>query len=299
MLLSVVICTWNRAESLSDTLDSLSSVAIPTAWQWEVVVIDNNSGDDTQNVVTRHRDTLPIRYVFERRQGLSYARNRALEEARGDLIVFTDDDVLADPRWLTEYAAAYQSFPHASFFGGTVALRFAAPPPRWLADNLDRFAPAYAHRDIDTGVRAIASVDELPFGANMGFRRAAFSTRGFATHLGRTGGDLLSGEETEFMMQLLKRGDVGVWIGPARVEHIIPAERMTTSYIYNYFFWQGRGKIRQRPQKTNSSAVSLMTKSLCFRLRTMLSFRRKNGWAAAFTQYAMTRGKIDELRTYR
>jgi glycosyltransferase involved in cell wall biosynthesis len=171
MLLSVVICTWNRAQSLRVALSSLTRLVDPAGANWEVVVVDNNSTDDTRAAVEEHRDALPVRYVFEPRQGLSHARNRAVQEAGGDLIIFTDDDVRVDPRWLAEYASAAQQYPEAAFFGGTIDLRFPGTPPRWLRNNLSKFRTAYACRSIDPGTMVIRRREDLPFGANMGWLR--------------------------------------------------------------------------------------------------------------------------------
>ena len=118
-------------------------------------MVDNNSTDNTLSAVEEYRDVLPIRYVFEPQQGLSHARNRAVQEAGGDLIVFTDDDVRVDPRWLAEYESAAQQFTDATFFGGTIELRFSCTPPRWLRNNLSRFKTAYACRSIDPGTLII------------------------------------------------------------------------------------------------------------------------------------------------
>jgi glycosyltransferase involved in cell wall biosynthesis len=181
MLLSVAICTWNRARPLRVALSSLTGLVDPDGASWEVVVVDNNSTDDTLPAVEEYRDLLPIRYVFEPRQGLSHARNRAMQEAGGDLIVFTDDDVRVDPRWLAEYASAAQEFPDATFFGGTIDLCFACHPPRWLRNNLSLFQTAYACRSVDPGTIMISRRQELPFGANMAFRRSVFTASGFSS----------------------------------------------------------------------------------------------------------------------
>ena len=213
MLLTIALCTWNRVGLLVGALESFKGLRIPPQWEWEILVVDNNSTDETARVVERFSALLPIRYSFEARQGLSHARNRASREARGELVVFTDDDVLADPNWLIEYAAAVEAYPDAAFFGGTIDARFAVKPPRWLANNFDRFASAYALRNLGPGVHAVERPEDLPFGANMAFRREALKNEVFSPDLGRTGTNLLGGEETEFMAHLLARGEEGIgWV---------------------------------------------------------------------------------------
>lgn len=296
MLLSVAICTWNRAQSLRVALSSLARLVDPAGASWEVVVVDNNSTDDTRAAVEEYRDALPIRYAFEPRQGLSHARNRAVQEAGGDLIIFTDDDVRVDEQWLAEYAIAERRFPGAAFFGGTVDVCFTCHPPRWLRNNLSRFRTAYAYRSVDSGTLIISRPQHLPFGANMAFRRSVFTAAEFLSSLGRVGSHLMSGEETEFMERLLAGGHTGVWIGPAVVEHIIPKDRLTKKYVYDYFYCQGRGEVRTNKFDPAGTKVKKMRKKLAEAARAArFTLRRDERWAEAFRQAAIWEGRLAEL----
>ena len=111
MRVTVAICTWNRAHLLRQTLEQLTGVRIPDGLQWEVLVIDNNSTDDTQQVIRKFDEVLPIRSVMEAVPGQCNARNRALVESDSELILWTDDDVLVAPDWIEEFvrAAAYEA----------------------------------------------------------------------------------------------------------------------------------------------------------------------------------------------
>src|SRR5687768_5445004 len=117
---TVAICTHNRADLLDQTLAALRLVRIPHDVSWELLVVDNNSTDGTSQIITEHRRHLPIRPLFETQLGLCAARNRAIRESRGALILWTDDDVIVDPNWIVEYVRAAREFPDASYFGGTV-----------------------------------------------------------------------------------------------------------------------------------------------------------------------------------
>ena len=103
---SVVICTWNRCQILAGCLDSLATHGWGQSNAWEVVVIDNNSTDETASVVASYREALPIRYALEPAQGITHARNRGLHVAASRIIFFIDDDVRIRALWLEGYLAA-------------------------------------------------------------------------------------------------------------------------------------------------------------------------------------------------
>jgi glycosyltransferase involved in cell wall biosynthesis len=126
--LTIAICTWNRAELLDHTLTSLSEQRVDPAVPFEVLIVDNNSTDDTEAVAHSAGRRLPLRYVRETTQGLSHARNRALDESRTDLVLFTDDDVLVEAGWTSEFSRASQSFPDAAVLGGPIEPIFPPPP---------------------------------------------------------------------------------------------------------------------------------------------------------------------------
>ena len=100
---SVIVCTYNRSSVLADTLESFLHLRVPEGVGWELLVVDNNSKDQTREVVEGFAGRLPLRYLFEPRQGKTCALNLALKEAKGDLLLFTDDDVRLDPGWLASF----------------------------------------------------------------------------------------------------------------------------------------------------------------------------------------------------
>lgn len=102
MKATVIVCTYNRCQSLADTLDSLAKSIVPASTDWEVLIVDNNSADRTRQVVEEFTRRFPgrFRYVFEPRQGKSFALNRGIRETQADVLAFTDDDVIAEPAWL-------------------------------------------------------------------------------------------------------------------------------------------------------------------------------------------------------
>ena len=114
MFITIAICTFNRAESLRRTLDSLVAMRIPSDLTWEIVVVNNNSTDHTDYVINEYLERLPLRPESEPQPELSNARNRAIDAAKGDYIVWTDDDVVVDAGWLTAYVEAFRRWPEAA-----------------------------------------------------------------------------------------------------------------------------------------------------------------------------------------
>ncbi len=296
MLLTVAVCTWNRADLLASTLDSLCAVEELQGADWELVLVDNNSTDSTRQVASHFANRLSLRYVFEPLQGLSNARNRAVREARGDLIVWTDDDVLVDPGWLRVYAAAAQQYPDAAFFGGPIEPYWLHEPPGWLASNLHVFGTAFALRNLGPRRCPIIGPKEVPYGANMAIRRSALPTTGFDAALGRVGIVLASGEETALLRTLLARGEQGVWLGDARVWHMLPPSRATRHYLRDYFRWVGRIEMRNALAREAQPTLAKLRRCRAhLRRRAWLSLRRDEAWAKAFKKTAQLDGAITEL----
>ena len=236
--LSVAICTWNRCDLLRQTLERMTELSAPPELSWELVVVNNRCTDATDEVLSAFGDRLPLRRVFEAVPGLSNARNAAIREARGEYIVWTDDDVLVDRAWLVEYAAAFARWPQASFFGGPIEPWFEGEPPVWLKTGLGRVRAAYAL--LDLGPEAIClSTRASPYGANMAFRTADQARFPYQPALGRRPGNLLGGEEADVMRRMLGAGLEGRWVPTARVRHFIPKARQTVSYLRRYYFGWG------------------------------------------------------------
>jgi glycosyltransferase involved in cell wall biosynthesis len=254
---SVVICSWNRDRLLDRTLEGLADLRLPAALAWEVLVVDNGSEDGTADVLAKHAVRLPLRVIEESERGLSRARNRALDEVRGPLVLWTDDDVRVDPGWLSEIVAAARRFPDEPIFGGTVDPWFEEEPPRWIRRNLDQLEGTFAIRRFGPEVRRFRD-GEAPFGANMAVRKDAIGSERFRTDLGRIGTSLLSGEESEFLARIRDRtGRPGVWVGTARVEHWVPRERLQPAYVRRYFEGLGRTHVAAHgiPRGTNLFGV--------------------------------------------
>lgn len=235
---SIVVCTYNRADSLSETLEALRKLTTPEGVAWEVVVVDNNSKDDTRAVVEQQaKEWARLRYEFERAQGLSHARNHGITVARGEFILFTDDDVLPEPDWLERTLEGFERY-GADACGGYVAPIWESPPPDWLTERFYGFLAVRTDREDDY---EITEPSQAPFGANMAFRREVFEQVGlFDTERGRKGNVLASGEDGEMFERILGAGMNVMFLGSSRVRHKVESFRLTKRYLRKWRFETSR-----------------------------------------------------------
>jgi glycosyltransferase involved in cell wall biosynthesis len=234
---SIVIATYKRAGQLRDTLESLSRLE-PSA-PWEVIVVDNNSPDDTRAVVEAAQPSFPVplRYAFEREQGRSAALNNGFRIAEGEIIVTTDDDVRVEPDWLDHIEFGLAS-KHCDYVGGRVVPIWESQPPRWIPRANGRLWAVIAL--LDYGRQPLQFGARVPLGVNMAMRREAIQrVGGFDTRIGRKAGTLLGQEVREWCMRATAAGLVGYYIPEMVVRHLIPADRLNKEYFRRWFYWRG------------------------------------------------------------
>ena len=242
MTYSVVIATYNRAADLRGTLESLAR--LQPDGDWEVLVVDNNSTDDTRAVVEAASCRFPValRYVFEREQGRSPALNAGIRAAAGDIIVTTDDDVRVEPDWLTRAGEALGRF-QCEYVGGRVLPIWGGARPAWLPDRGGKHWAVIAL--LDYGPEPIEFGARVPLGVNMAFHRRAFDRAGlFDPHTGRKAGTLLGQEVREWCIRARAAGVRGFYAPELSLRHIIPASRLNKSYFRRWFYWRGISRAR-------------------------------------------------------
>jgi glycosyltransferase involved in cell wall biosynthesis len=238
MKFSIVLATYNRAAELSKTLASLASLRVEDSW--EVVVVDNNSSDDTRVRVLEAARSFPVQlhYLLETTQGRSAALNAGIALAQGEIIAITDDDVRVDPHWLTKAAAALGDL-DCDYLGGKALPIWGGPRPDWLPNRGGKHWGVIAL--LDYGPQPLEFGDHrVPLGVNMIFRREAFVRAGvWDNNLGRKAGTLLGQEVREWSQRARAAGLRGFYSPDLVVHHVIPGDRLTRKYFRSWFYWNG------------------------------------------------------------
>ena len=232
MFVTVAVCTFNRAESLRRTLDSLVAMRVARDLAWELIVVNNNSTDHTDAVIAEYRDRLPMRREFEPLHGHSNARNRAIAAAGGEYIIWTDDDVIVGTGWLAAYAGAFRRWPDAVVFGGRIKPRYEPPVARWVAESERVLGGPFAIRDFGDEVQPLSVAESrIPYGANFAVRTAEQRVFRYDPNLGLAPNRRRYEDEVDVITRLLASGARGYWVPQAIVEHCIGRERQTIRYI--------------------------------------------------------------------
>lgn len=242
-LLSVIICTYNRSGLLPVCLRSLVEQTLESS-QYEVIIVNNNSTDDTQEIVesfTRIHDN--FRAVVETKQGLSHARNRGWREAQGTLVAYIDDDAKATQDWCERIVTAFQTVtPQPVAVGGEIRPFYETAPPEWISEEFEKrtwgdtvgfLQPPRARYGFS--------------GSNMAFQKIVLERfGGFSSEYGMTGHTVRMGEDTELFSRLYEQHP-WFWYDPAiLVYHWTPVSIMKISYRFWRAFRSGEAIARMQ-----------------------------------------------------
>ncbi|HTL87961.1 MAG TPA: hormogonium polysaccharide biosynthesis glycosyltransferase HpsE [Leptolyngbya sp.] len=262
MNLSVAICTYNGEARIGKVLDCLRSQVQTDAIVWEVLVIDNNSCDNTKQVVAEYSG---VQYVFEAEQGLAFARSRAVREAKGNWLALLDDDTLPQPDWVAQAYQFAQSHPEIGAFGGQIHAEYEVAPPA----GIQKLAPYLAI--VERGSKPHKYDRVLPPGAGLVVQRQVWldvvPTK--LALVGRTTAAMLASEDIEAILHIQNSGRE-IWYNPKmHLYHQIPAWRTERSYLLKLVKGVGlarhqirmtRWKVWQRPMMTLVYLVSDLSK---------------------------------------
>jgi glycosyltransferase involved in cell wall biosynthesis len=252
-LVTVALCTHNHAERLPRTLEALGRLRQPDGL-WELVIVDNGSTDHTADVLrqTTWRPTgVRVRVEREEQIGLSNARNRAIDVANGEYLLFIDDDETPDPEWLAAHTRMALALKPDAFGGPIDVLFLDGVRPAWLQDDLLGFV---GRLDYGREHRWLIAPDTPIFGGNFGFKRTVFEKIGrFDTALGRRGAVNVGGEDIEIYERLRRAGCRVLWVPDALIHHRIQATKLRRGYFLDLHFQHGR--VEGRRVRGNCSKI--------------------------------------------
>jgi glucosyl-dolichyl phosphate glucuronosyltransferase len=249
---SIVIATYNRSGLLARTLDSLAGMetatfvplagGAPRPLRWEVVVVDNNSSDDTADVVRAMAADFPcpLRLITERTQGKSPALNTGMLASAGDIIVFTDDDVWIPPQWLLTGVLPLLVRTDVDYTGGPVRPHWEVEPPSWIHGDPGLLHGPIALLDYGPEPFIFEERQRIPMGVNMAVRRSLIdSVGGFHLGLERRGRSLMGQGQAEFFCRTRDAGARGLYVPGMWLKHHVPAARLTRTYYRRWWYWKG------------------------------------------------------------
>lgn len=221
--ITVVVCTYNRAELLRGALQSLAEQTLDKA-RYEVIVVDNNCTDNTQEVVRSFIERYPnFRYFVETAQGLSHARNRGYKEAMGEYVAYIDDDAKADKRWVEKIISFASRRPEVVAFGGPYRGFSLVEVPKWYKESFGTWSLGDVERPIEE--------NEWINGTNMVYKRSLLlELGGFDTRVGMSGDDISYGDETNLLLKFRERQPV-YYVPDMVVGHLIAEYKMSLRWM--------------------------------------------------------------------
>lgn len=298
-MLTVIICTYNRAKYIGPLLESIAANDLDKR-EYEIVLVDNNCTDNTRAIcevfAAAHKD-VQFRYVIEPEQGLSAARNKGIKEAKGDLIVYVDDDALVDPHYLRDYVEWFATHPETMACGGPIEPLYETKEPAWMSPYTKALLTAWMYygdkvREYPKG--------RYPGGGNAAYRKEVFDKVGlFNTALGRKGGNLMGSEEKDIFDKMHSLGMQVLYIPTPVLHHIIPQKKLERDYFDRLTLQIGiserqrtmaigRGKYMNRLAK---EAVKWGGTLVLLCLYT-ISFHPVKGWKLVLFRHNVTRGLL-------
>ncbi len=254
--ISAIICTHNRDTYLGAAIDSLLHQS--DCENYEVIVVDNGSTDNTKAVVEARSPHPRLRYIWEPTLGLSVARNTGANATEAPLIAYLDDDAVATPTWLSCLCRAFGENDKLAIAGGKVTLIWAEgmSQPSWLSDEM---SGCLGHYDLGDEVRLIENPGLTPRGLNYCIRRDFLNQiGGFDPNLGRVGKKLLSNEELYMTEKALNLGWQVAYLPEALVAHNVAPERVNRSWFLQRGWWQGVSECYREQLAGNAGSKQLL-----------------------------------------
>lgn len=230
MMLSVILCTYNRERYIYNVLQSIAAGGFG---DYEIVLVNNNSTDGTEGECQRFAKDHPevaMRYCVEKQQGLSYARNRGIMESQGEVLVYVDDDAVVNREYLQTYADFFNRNKEAVAAGGPITPRYdGCEEPSWMSHYTRQLVTG----ELNLGTREREfPKGAFPGGGNAAYRKSVFNEVGlFNIELGRKGNSLIGAEEKDLFDKMTSRGMKFYYLPNAILYHLIPPKKLTQDYF--------------------------------------------------------------------
>ena len=241
-MISIIICTYNREKYIRPLLESIAKNDYPTT-DYEIVLVDNNCTDNTHGVCEQfaaaHKE-VAFCYVIEPEQGLSAARNKGIKEAKGDIIIYVDDDALVDSDYIRQYAEHFATYPETMAAGGPIEPLYETKEPSWMSPYTKALLTAWMN--YGTQVREYPN-GRYPGGGNAAYRKEVFEKVGlFNTELGRKGNLLLASEEKDIFDKMKALGMKVLYLPTPVLHHCIPQTKLEEDYFNRLTLQIGRSE---------------------------------------------------------
>jgi glycosyltransferase involved in cell wall biosynthesis len=211
--------------------------------KFEIIVINNNSTDNTEFECSRFRADFPqldYRYFVEKEQGLSYARNRGIKLATGDILIYVDDDVTVEKEFLQNYYSFFEQHSAAMAAGGQVIPKYLTKKPKWMSYFTLQLITGYIYKGENISE---FKYGKYPTGANTAFRKEVFDKIGlFNVNLGRKGDDLMGAEEKDIFDKMYSAGLKYYYLPNAVLYHLISETKMSEDYFNRFTYSIGKSE---------------------------------------------------------
>jgi glycosyltransferase involved in cell wall biosynthesis len=269
---SIIVCTYNREIILPNFLKRLEFQILSSNLKVEVIIVDNNSTDNTHSVLTNYasESQLNISILKEMRQGANYARNAGINNAVSNRLVFIDDDVDFSENWLLDYVSYMTLHSECRVVSGKIIPKFSTSKPNWLEDNM---LCLYGLQDYGNSPKNI-EFPEFPVEMNMAINKSVFEEYGgFSTEFSRDDKTLMSNDGKYFFYQLSQHNETVTYIPNALLYHLIPESRITPSWIIRRSYWQGVSDIAFQQLICKEKSLVNIINSLLDILKILYSLR--------------------------
>ncbi|OEU66737.1 MAG: hypothetical protein BBJ57_09475 [Desulfobacterales bacterium PC51MH44] len=303
MDISVILATYKRPEILSRTLESFCSLKTENI-QWELIIVDNAGDQATNNVVQKYEKHLPIKFLVETTPGKNNALNSAIPEAKGELFIFTDDDIITDTNWLVAMWKGMKRWPDYSVFGGKITAAWPGDPPVW-GGNHSLNQSLFALYHLGEKEKLYSPDDFLPYGGDMAIKKKIFDTGyRFNSNIGPNGSTIYRmGSETDLLKRLKNDGLIPVYLPNCIVQHQIRPEQLTKHGLFNRNFRIGFGDFSpddNMGRSLFSASLYLWKQLVSSFIRYWLSKANSNHIRAFeyYSKFSRTRGKIFAQRAF-